>query len=136
MAKNRKTGGKSKEDQLMEEKSNKAPQITTDKNPVPKVRPKTPEERRKIQIDGIKKTIYPSILGAAAGFACFYSMGSINQLPWHFVMLVVIGATYFIQKLTYPFFGIDPADFRGKDWFYVEFMAIDLWLVTWTMLLN
>jgi hypothetical protein len=49
---------------------------------------------------------------------------------------MVIGATYFVQKMTYPLLGIDAADFKGKDWFYVEFMVIDLWLVTWTLLLN
>ena len=136
MAKNRKKGGKSKEDQQIEEKGNNAPQNTAIKSPMPKARPKTPAERRKIQIDGIKKTVYPSILGAAAGFACFYSPSLINQLPWHFVLLMVIGATYFVQKVTYPILGIDAADFKGKDWFYVEFVAIDLWLVSWTMLLN
>jgi len=31
---------------------------------------------------------------------------------------------------------IDAAGFHTKDWFYVEFMVIDLWLVTWTILLN
>jgi hypothetical protein len=136
MAKNRKKGGKSKEDQLMEEKGNNVPQNTATKSSMPKIRPKTPAERRKTQIDGIKKTVYPSILGAAAGFTCFYSHSLINQLPWHFVLLMVIGATYFVQKVTYPLLGIDAADFKGKDWFYVEFMVIDLWLVSWTLLLN
>ena len=136
MAKNRKKGSKSKEDQQMKENGNIAPQNTDTKTSIAKVRPKTPAERRKSQVDGIKKTVYPSILGAAAGFACFYSPSLINQRPWHFVVLMVIGATYFVQKMTYPFLGIDAADFKGKDWFYVEFMAIDLWLVTWTLLLN
>jgi hypothetical protein len=136
MAKNRKKGGKSKEDQQMEGKGSSAPQSTAIKSSVIKPRPKTQSERRKIQIEGIKKTVYPSILGAAAGFVCFYSSSLINQLPWHFVVLVVIAATYFVQKVTYPLLGIDAADFKGKDWFYVEFMAIDLWLVTWTLLLN
>jgi hypothetical protein len=136
MAKNRKKGGKSKEDQRMEAKGNNTLQSTETKSPVPKARPKTDAERRKSQIDGIKKTVYPAILGAAAGFACFYTPSTISQLPWHFVLLMVIGATYFVQKITYSFLGIDAAEFKGKDWFYVEFMAIDLWLVTWTLLLN
>lgn len=136
MAKNRKKGSKSKEDQQIEEKGKIAVQSTESKSPMPKARPKTAAERRKNQIEGIKKTVYPSILGALAGFACFYSPGTVSQLPWHFVLLVVIGATYFVQRFTYPFLGIDANEFKGKDWFYVEFMAIDLWLVTWTVLLN
>jgi hypothetical protein len=31
---------------------------------------------------------------------------------------------------------IEVTRFGAKDWFYVEFMAVDLWLVTWTLLLN
>jgi len=31
---------------------------------------------------------------------------------------------------------IDAEAFQTKDWLYVEFMAVDLWLVTWTLLLN
>jgi hypothetical protein len=136
MAKNRKKGSKSKEDQLPQAKGDSSPTIAEIKSAAPKASPKTPTQRRKNQIDGIKKTVYPSILGAVAGFACFYSPNLISQLPWHFVMLVVLGATYFVQRITYPFLGIDAMEFKGKDWFYVEFMAIDLWLVTWTLLLN
>jgi hypothetical protein len=135
MARNRKKNSKSKEYQE-NETSGTALESAPAKPQAQKTRTKTAEERRRIQIDGIKKTVYPSVLGVAAGFVCFYSPTAINQLPWHFVMLIVIGATYFIQKLTYPFLGIDAAEFNGKDWFYVEFMAIDLWLVSWTLLLN
>ena len=135
MAKNRKKGGKSKEDQETETKGIALGSAQTN-SPVKKTRTKTAEEHRKNKIDGIKKTVYPSILGVAAGFVCFYSPSTINQLPWHFMILLIIGATYFIQKMTYPFLGIDASGFNGKDWFYVEFMAIDLWLVTWTLLLN
>jgi hypothetical protein len=102
----------------------------------PKSKPKSEAERKKDRIDGITKTVYPSILGAIAGFACFYGAAAISQLPWHFVLLVVLLATYLIQKFTYPFLKIDATSFNGKDWIYVEFMAVDLWLVTWTILLN
>jgi hypothetical protein len=105
--------------------------------PLPKSKPKSTTETRKIQIDGIKKTIYPSLLGVLAGFACYYApAAAIGQLPWHFVMLMVIAVTYFVQRLTYPFMNIDVLEFKGKDWFYVEFMVVDLCLVTWTILLN
>lgn len=105
------------------------------KNP-PKAKQKSAAERRKDRIDGIIKTVFPSFLGVLAGFACFYSTSAISQLPWHFVLLVVILVTYIVQKFAYPFLKIDVVDFQVKDWFYVEFMAIDLWLVTWTLLLN
>jgi hypothetical protein len=105
--------------------------------PKPKPQPKSAAERKKDQIDGITKTVYASVLGVLAGFACYYApAATINQLPWHSVLLVVLAVTYFIQKVTYPFLKIDASEFTGKDWFYVEFIAIDLWLVTWTLLLN
>lgn len=105
--------------------------------PAPKPRPKSAEERKKDQVDGITKTVYPAALGVLAGFACYYAPAeTINQLPWHFVIVVVLTVIYFIQKVTYPLLKIDVSEFKGKDWFYVEFMALDLWLVTWTLLLN
>ena len=102
----------------------------------PKAKPKSAAERRKDRIDGIIKTVYPSILGTAAGFACYYTGEAIAPYPWHFVMLSMILLTYLIQKYTYTFLNIDAASFKTKDWFYVEFMVVDLWLVTWTLLLN
>ncbi len=105
--------------------------------PAPKPKPKTALERRKEQIDGIIKTVYPAALGVLMGFASYYFMAAITEsFPWHFMVVLVILITYIIQKFTYPFLGIDSMAFHGKDWFYVEFMAIDLWLVTWTFLLN
>jgi len=102
----------------------------------PKIKPKSAAERRKDRIDGIIKTVYPSILGTAAGFACYYAGEAIAHYPWHFVMLSIILITYLIQKYTYTLMNIDAASFKTKDWFYVEFMVVDLWLVTWTLLLN
>jgi phage shock protein PspC (stress-responsive transcriptional regulator) len=144
MAKNRKKG-KSKDEEPAEAKGqDKGPDQSklpksqaAAQKPAPKPRPKSAAERKKDQIDGIKKTVYPAVLGVLAGFACYYApAATINQLPWHFVLLVVLAVTYFIQKVTYPLLKIDASEFNGKDWFYVEFMAIDLWLVTWTLLLN
>jgi len=102
----------------------------------PKAKPKSAAERRQDRIDGIKKTVYPAVLGVLAGFACYYGAATINQFPWHFVMLSVILVTYLIQRYTYPFLKIDANAFQTKDWLYVEFIAVDLWLVTWTLLLN
>ncbi len=75
-------------------------------------------------------------MGVLAGFACYHGAASISLLPWHFVLLSVVLVTYLIQRYTYPFLKIDASTFQTKDWFYVEFIAVDLWLVTWTLLLN
>ncbi len=130
-----------KPDEDTDDEASKTPEKRPEKvapAPKPKPKPKTALERRKEQIDGIIKTVYPAALGVLMGFVSYYLMTSMNQynIPWHFVLLLVLLLTYFIQKLTYPFIGIDSTSFQGKDWFYVEFMAIDLWLVTWTILLN
>ncbi len=143
MAKNRKKG-KPKDDEAAADAKGKSQEKAQEQSrppksqaPAAKPKPKSAAERRKDQIDGITKTVYPAVLGVLAGFACYYAPAeTINQLPWHFVLLVVLAATYFIQKVTYPLLKIDVANFKGKDWFYVEFMAFDLWLVSWTLLLN
>jgi len=152
MAKNRKKGKSGDDEALAGAKGqDKGPELRKGPEPskgpeqsrspkspaAPKPRPKSAEERKKDQIDGIKKTVYPAVLGVLAGFACYYApAATINQLPWHFVIVVVLTVIYFIQKVTYPLLKIDVSAFKGKDWFYVEFMAFDLWLVTWTLLLN
>lgn len=102
----------------------------------PKAKITSAAERRKNRIDGIIKTVYPSVLGGAAGFACYYAGEALAPYPWHFVMLSIILVTFLIQKNTYNFLNIDANAFKTKDWFYVEFMVVDLWLVTWTLLLN
>jgi len=135
MAKNRKKG-KVKEDLEPSEEKSPRDSPAKSKSAPPKSRPKSAAEDRKDRIDGIIKTVYPSVLGVIAAFACFYSPGTIHELPWHFVMLVVVAATFMVQKLTYPFLKIDADRFQAKDWFYVEFIAVDLWLVAWTLLLN
>ena len=106
--------------------------------PAVKIKPKTDAERKRVQIEGIKKTVYASVLGILLGFFSYYTLGVGNQRPmlWSSAIFFVIASTYFIQKFTYRFMDIDPAEFKGKDWFYVEFLAVDLWLVTWTLLLN
>ena len=109
----------------------------------PKAKPRSAADRRKDRIDGIVKTVYSAALGVVAGFACYFLAGAvgtnnwqIGELPWHFVMISVILVTSLIQRYTYPFLKIDAASFQTKDWLYVEFIVVDLWLVTWTLLLN
>jgi hypothetical protein len=142
MAKKKKAGQRDDSGPVETAQPAKQPQ-SAEKMP-PKARPKSEAERKKDRIDGIKKTVYPSVLGVVAGFACYYGAGMVSEnpwsfgqnVPWHFVALVVILITYFVQKITYPFMNIEVTRFGAKDWFYVEFMAVDLWLVTWTLLLN
>ena len=97
---------------------------------------KTPEEKKKNYKDGIIKTIVPAFIGTAAGFFCFFQLGSGTEFPWLSVMLFVIIFSYYAQRLGYPAIGIDVKEFGNKDWFYVEFITIDFWLVVWTLLLN
>jgi hypothetical protein len=101
-------------------------------------------ERRRARSDGIVMTMYPAVLGVIFGFASLYLFGtgvpeegSVGMIyPWYFVMVLVIGLTFYIQKFTFPYLKIKVEDFKAKDWLYVEFIAVDLWLVSWTILLN
>lgn len=104
---------------------------------------KTPEERRRAQIEGIKKTVVPSILGIISGLLCYHLLGNGTEMmlggirvEWHFILLNLIIITTIVQRFIYPMIGIDVLAFKGKDWFYVEFIVVDLWAVTWTILLN
>jgi len=102
----------------------------------PKAKAKNAAEKRKDRIDGIVKTVYSSLLGVIVGFACYYNAEALAPFPWHTVMILVIFVTFLIQKHTYNLLNIDANAFKTKDWLYVEFMVVDLWLVTWTILLN
>lgn len=97
---------------------------------------KTPQEKRKIYRDGIVKTIIPAVLGTAAGFFSFFKLGDGTLYPWLSIMLFVIILSYYAQRVLYPMVGVDVKEFGNKDWFYVEFITIDFWLVVWTLLLN
>jgi hypothetical protein len=127
---------------------------------------KDAKERRKARADGIVMTLYPAVLGVIFGFASLLlfgtgspeaAMGMVSSnltdnvtgnltgalegsagmtYPWYFVMTLVIAVSFYIQKFTYPYLKINVEEFQTKDWFYVEFIAVDLWLVTWTLLLN
>jgi hypothetical protein len=103
------------------------------KNPI---KEKTPEEKKKDHRDGIIKTIVPSILGIIAGIIVFGMYGAGENKVWYAVIMIVIALTYFLQKLIYPQIKIDVKEFKWKDWLYVEFIVLDFFLVTWTILLN
>lgn len=131
-----------KRDKAAKNKSlDKAPESKPDVSKASESKPsvpieKTPEENKKNYKDGIIKTIVPAFIGTAAGFFCFFQLGSGTNIPWLSVMLFVIIFSYYAQRLGYPVIGIDVKEFGNKDWFYVEFITIDFWLVVWTLLLN
>ena len=102
------------------------------------------KDRRKARTDGIVMTLYPAVLGVIFGFASLslFGTGVAEEgsagmtYPWYFVMTLVIAISFYIQKFTYPYLKINVEEFKTKDWFYVEFIAVDLWLVAWTLLIN
>ena len=100
--------------------------------------------RKKSRAEGIIMTVYPAVLGVISGFVSLQLFGTGvaeegavgMTYPWYFVMTLVIAVTFYIQRFTFPLLKINVEEFATKDWFYVEFIAVDLWLVTWTFLLN
>jgi hypothetical protein len=108
---------------------------TQEKKSVAKER--TPEEKQKEYREGIIKTVVASALGIIAGFLAYSFYGTGENKVWYLVLFIVIGVTYFIQKyLIFPQLKIDVKEFKFKDWFYVEFIIFDFFLVIWTLLLN
>jgi hypothetical protein len=96
----------------------------------------SPEEKQKAHRDGIIKTIVAAILGIVAGFIVFYQYGAGEDRIWYALLTIVFVLTYYLQRLIYPQLQIDTKAFKFKDWFYVEFIVLDFFLVTWTLLLN
>ncbi|MDQ1275176.1 MAG: hypothetical protein QG610_749 [Euryarchaeota archaeon] len=96
----------------------------------------TPEEKQKAHREGIIKTIVASILGILAGIIVFSQYGAGEDRIWYVILVIVIGITYYVQKLIYPPLKINVKEFKFKDWLYVEFIVIDFFLVTWTLFLN
>lgn len=140
MAKNSKK--KDKKASQLEEKTPESQKVASE-TPAPVPKRKTKAERKRSQIDGIKKTIIPGILGIIAGFVCYLLFGNGTnilisgvKLEWHFVLMNLFLVTILVQRAIYPYLGIDVISFKARDWLYVEFIVIDLWAVTWTILLN
>ena len=91
-----------------------------------------PIDRRKRHVDGIKKTIVSSILGIASGAICYHFLDPQSS---NFSYLILLLAFY-IQKPIYIYLGMDANQFTWKDWFYIAFMTMILWFVSWTLLLT
>ena len=93
-----------------------------------------PIDRHKRHVDGIKKTVVASGFGIASGIICYYFL-TLQSRPDNFSYLVLLMAFY-IQKPIYTYIGMDVSQFTWKDWFYIAFMTMILWFVSWTLLLN
>ena len=100
------------------------------------IKQKTPEEKQKAHKEGIIKTIVSSILGIIAGVVMFSQYGAGEDRIWYAILAIVIGITYYVQRIVYPMIKIDVKEFKAKDWLFVEFIVVDFCLVTWTLLLN
>jgi len=101
---------------------------------------KTPAEKKRLVIEGIKKTVAPAFISVFFAILFNYNFGSASgeafKIPWFYVFLLVILVSYYIQKLLYPTIGVQVKDFETKDWLYVEFLVIIFFWVFWTLLLN
>lgn len=107
-----------------------------EKKEVEPVKIKTPQERKRLLIEDIKKTAVPVFIGFVFALL-FVVMGEkISGKPWYSVLLLVGLVSYGIQKLIYPYLGVRVNEFGIKDWLYVEFMTIIFLLVFWILLLN
>jgi hypothetical protein len=117
---------------FMKEKTEK--EEKKEAEPVAKVL--TPGERKRLLIEGIKKTAFPAFIGAFFALVLFQSFSDAKEKNWLYVLLLVVLVSYYIQKLAYPKLGVKVDEFETKDWLYVEFMTIIFMLVSWTLLLN
>jgi len=101
-------------------------------------KPKTPEEKKQVHIDGIIKTVVASIIGIIAGVIIFTQLGvgDAPEIKWYAILTIVAALSYYAMRLIFPLVKINPKDFGFKDWFYVEFIVINFCMVTWTLLLN
>ena len=96
----------------------------------------TPDERKRIMIEGIKKTVAPAFISVFFALLFFVKFRDASEESWFSVILVVALISYYIQKFSYRFFGVKVEDFETKDWLYVEFFVVIYFWVFWTLLLN
>jgi hypothetical protein len=109
-----------------------------EKEKKPEAEPKsiTPDERKRILVEGIKKTVVPAFISAAFALVFFLKFGNAKDVSWFSIILLVALLSYYIQRFLYPLIGVRVKEFEAKDWLYVEFLIIIYLLVFWTFLLN
>jgi hypothetical protein len=93
----------------------------------------TKEERLAYHMRGIKMTLLPAILGAAAGLL---SSPYVLSASYASFSLLIVAIAIYLQKLILPKLGIDSKAFGFKDWFYLTFMTFAFWFITWTIILT
>jgi uncharacterized membrane protein YjjP (DUF1212 family) len=96
----------------------------------------TPDERKRLLIEGVKKTVLPAFISVAFAVLLFLKFGDAADVSWFSILLLVLLISYYIQRALYPLFNVRVKEFGTKDWLYVEFLIIIYFLVFWTLLLN
>jgi hypothetical protein len=87
-----------------------------------------PESEKQIKhVEGIKKTLLSSLLGIVGGVFSYY-------LPAYGILILLI--VVYAQRLALPRVKIDTKEYRFTDWFFLVFMTLSFWFVSWTILLN
>lgn len=115
---------------------NKVKPEKEDRKKAPDAKSITPDDRKRMTVEGIKKTVVPAFIGTAFAILFFLRFGDANEVSWFTVILLIALVSYYIQRLLYPSLGIKVKEFETKDWLYVEFLIIIFLLVVWTLLLN
>ena len=96
----------------------------------------TPDEGKRLLIEGIKKTVAPAFISVFFALLFLYKFGNASDISWFSVFLLVMLLSYYIQRLGYPLIGVRVKEFETKDWLYVELFTIIYFWVFWTLLLN
>lgn len=96
----------------------------------------TPDERKRLLIEAIKKTVAPAFISVFFALLFYFKFGHAQDVSWFSVFLVVLLLSYYIQRLAYPFIGVRVKEFETKDWLYVELLIVIYFWVFWTLLLN
>ena len=96
----------------------------------------TPDERKRLRIEGIKKTAVPAFIGAVFAWLLLWTEDKIAGKPWYLIILLVVLVSYYIQRLLYPRIGVRVGEFKTSDWVYTWFIAVIYLWVFWTLLLN
>lgn len=96
----------------------------------------TPDERKRLLVEGIKKTVFPAFISLFFSFLFYFKFGNAQDVSWFSVFLLVMLLSYYIQRFIYPAINVRVKEFETKDWLYVEFLTVVYFWVFWTLLLN
>ncbi|WNY25952.1 hypothetical protein [Methanolapillus millepedarum] len=98
---------------------------------------KTPEEKKRIYIENLIKTMSATIFGIVCGVICYVAFGTGEDVFWLLVLVPLLAVTYYIQRrLVFPVAKLDVSSISSKEWIGIQFLVLIFCLVTWTILLN